>query len=152
MAPFVTFGSIYVCVLHVHAWIFSLSFVFHYASALLRGIMIFYLVVAFYLQLVRHGVKVFQTAELDDTWYNGFLVEGVDLIDSLYTRERFEQYLVVSACQHESEVCKNVEAAFGILSSEIFVDDNVEYSQTYESFAELESVDWYTFYRLDFEL
>ena len=69
MASFVTFGSIYVCVLHVHAWIFSLSFVFHSASALLRGIMIFYLVVAFYLQLVRHGVKVFQTAELE--WHIG---------------------------------------------------------------------------------
>ena len=151
MAPFVTFGSIYVCVLHVHAWIFSLSFVFHSASGLLRGHMTFFLLVAFYLDLVRHAVKVFQSVELDDTWYNGVVVGGVDL-NSLYTRQRFEQYLIVSACRHESQVCQNVEAAFGILSSEIFVDDNVEYSQTYESFAELESVDWYTFYRLDFEL
>ena len=98
--------------------------------------MLFRFLFSWYLDLFRHAGNVFK---------------GVELHDPLYARDRFQKFLVVSACQHESEVCHKVQAAFGISSSEVFVDQNVEYSEISE-FAELESLDWYTFYRLDFEL
>ena len=101
-------------------------------------------VISWYLYFVRQAGYVFKGVELQDTLYTnrhaGNVFKGVELHDALYTRYRFQKFLVVSACQHESEVCQKVQAAFGISLSEVYM------------FELSISSGWHRFYLLDFEM
>ena len=106
--------------------------------------MFLYLLFFWYLDLFRHAGYVFKGVELQDALYTnrhaGNVFKGVELQDALYTRYRFQKFLVVSACQHESEICQKVQAAFGISLSEVYM------------FELSISSGWHRFYLLDFEM